>query len=97
MNIEYCYVFKDKYKRKLLADFKSVNDKLSYVDILEYKIIYKEFLRKLIYLLVNCENFKREEFLEIENLLTSDKVIDRLNGLKKCRIYIKIEGEINES
>ena len=97
LETEYCYIFKDKYRRILLEDFNRVDDKIGYVDILEYNKNYSEFIRKLLYLLVNLENFKHEEFLIIEGLLTSEKVIDRLNGLKRCRIYIKIEGVLSDS
>lgn len=97
LETEYCYIFKDKYRKILLEDFNRVDDKIGYVDILEYNKDYSEFIRKLLYLLVNLENFKHEEFLIIEELLTSEKVIDRLNGLKRCRIYIKIEGVLSDS
>lgn len=91
MNVEVGYVFKDNYKRKLIEQYNQVTDKLYYIDILEYKQIYKDFIRKLNYLLINTSNMKKENYLQINDLLTSDEVIDRLHGLKKCREYIKIQ------
>lgn len=85
------YCFKEQHKRHILENFNDCEDKLYYVDILEYKTSYKNFIKKLFYLLSYSENIKRVEYLEIIDLLTSERVIDRLNGLKRCKNYIKIK------
>ena len=85
------YCFKEQYKKRLLEEYHSNSDKIYYVDILEYKKPYKDFINKIIYLLGSTTNFKNDIYLQIVDLLTSDKVIDRLNGLKRCKDFIKIK------
>ena len=84
------YRFKENYKNILKEQYNCYDDKLYYVDILEYNNNYKKFIQKLFYILSNYINMKEIDFLQITALLTSKKVIDRLNGLKRCKNIIKI-------
>ncbi len=83
------YVFKDVYQRKLKDNYKSVTDKINYYDILESNILYKNFIKRLNYLMTTLKSFSINEYTEINRLLNSDDIMDRLTGLKKCRLYIK--------
>lgn len=84
------YRFKEHYKNILKEQYNSYDDKLYYLDILEYNSNYKHFIQKIFYILSNYINIKEVDFLQITGSLTSKKVIDRLNGLKKCKDIIKI-------
>ena len=94
VSTEYFYVFKDRSKRKLLKNFDSANDKVCYLDVLEYNKHYDKFIRKLCYLLAEDTEYSKTEKLQIQENLTSAQVIDRLDGLKKSKNIIKIEGEL---
>ena len=90
LNVVY-YTFKERFKGKLKEQYNiEVPARLYYIDILEQNYNYREFIKKLNYL-ISENNLNTVDFLQINNLLTSDNLMDRLNGLKKCKDYVIIK------
>lgn len=90
LNVVY-YTFKERYKTKLKEQYNvEVPPRLYYTDIVEFNTNYKNFIKKLVYLISEV-SINTTDFYEINNLLASSELIDRLNGLKKSHDYVIIK------
>lgn len=66
------------------------NLELSYIDILERNDRYYDFVSAIL-VVMNSKNINVNKIEIIVCLLKSDKVIDRLNGLRECSKFINFE------
>lgn len=66
------------------------NLELSYIDILEKNSRYYDFIKGIL-VVMNTKEINVNKIEIIVCLLKSDKVIDRLNGLRECSKFINFE------
>jgi len=66
------------------------NLELGYIDILERNDRYYDFVSAIL-VVMNSKNINVNQIEIIVYLLKSDKVIDRLNGLRQCSKFINFE------